>query len=617
MKKNSLLLLIIINSFCGLAQTTMTDSIQKLDVVTLSDVKLKKYNSGFKVSILNDSIINKSTSSLTRLLALNSNIYFKEFGSGMLSSPSFRGTNSSQTAVMWNGININSQLNGQTDFNNEIASNYSSIAIRSGGGSVQYGSGAIGGSVHLNNTLKFSNHFENNLRIAYGSFNTEKINYLLSTGNSKWTTSIGLSYLDSKNDYKFLGTDRRNENGAFNSVNLTANLGYFISENNILKLYHNSYTGNRNLPGTIASASREKYESDNLRSLLEWTYLSKNYNSKLKIAHLSETYRYFTNTDSNLFSFGKARSLIVKHDFDYTFSNVINVRSVLDYTNIKGIGSSFGSPKRDAFSATLILNHKVGDKLNYGFNIRKDYTTEFKSPLVLSADAKYDVSKKYTIKLNGSKNFRVPTFNDLYWQPGGNLDLKPETSYQGDLGQILDLRAATFTFNAYYIRTSNMIQWRPNDSGLWSPINVNNAESYGTELEFMAKHNFASHYFNFKANYSYTVSKDLDTGKQLVYVPFHKGNTTLTYNYKKVTAYYQHNIIGGVFTTEDNINSSFFSLDPYDVANLGFSYTFASNLDTNYSLGLEANNIYNKYYENVALRPMPNRNYQIQLTIKF
>ena len=56
--------------------------------------------------------------SFTELLRQNTSLYFKEQGAGMTSSVSFRGTNASQTAVLWNGININSQTTGQTDFNN-------------------------------------------------------------------------------------------------------------------------------------------------------------------------------------------------------------------------------------------------------------------------------------------------------------------------------------------------------------------------------------------------------------------------------------------------------------------------------------------------------------------
>ena len=169
----------------------------------------------------------------------------------MVSSPSFRGTNASQTAVIWNGININSQLNGQTDFNTINTTNFDAIDIRSGGGSVQYGSGAIGGSIHLNNNLEFTSHFDTQLRLVYGSFDTRMTNISSSYGNSKFTVNAGIAYIDSDNDYKYLGTDRVNENGAFNNINLNLNLGYFISEKDILKLYHQSYNGVYSGPGYL------------------------------------------------------------------------------------------------------------------------------------------------------------------------------------------------------------------------------------------------------------------------------------------------------------------------------------------------------------------------------
>jgi iron complex outermembrane receptor protein len=206
MKQIIIILLLLL--FCAeLSSQTTLDSIQKLDEVVLSDVKLKQLSKGYKITVLGDSILRVNKPSLTEVLRFNSNIYFKENGYGMVSSPSFRGTNASQTAVIWNGININSQFNGQVDFNTVTTSNYDNISIRSGGGSVQYGSGAIGGTVHLSNDLDFETHFDNRVRVAFGSFETYNLGYKGSFGNEKWSANIGAAYMDSENDYSFLGTN--------------------------------------------------------------------------------------------------------------------------------------------------------------------------------------------------------------------------------------------------------------------------------------------------------------------------------------------------------------------------------------------------------------------------
>ncbi|MBC3757688.1 TonB-dependent receptor [Hyunsoonleella sp. SJ7] len=607
MKQHIFILFVI--GFGSLAQAQL-DSIQKLDEVFLSDSKLVQYASGIKIEKLNDSVIAKNPVSLTGLLAFNSNVYFKENGFGMVSSPSFRGTNASQTAVIWNGININSQLNGQTDFNTINTSNFDAIDIRSGGGSVQYGSGAIGGSIHLNNNLEFDSHFDNSVRLSYGSFNMKMANVSSSFGNSKFSANIGIAYVDSDNDYKYLGTDMVNENGEFNNLNLDVNLGYVLSEKDVLKLYHQSYDGERHFSGTLVAIGRSKYEDENFRTMLEWTRISGNITSKLKAVHLNEKFKYFENKDNSIFSFGKVNTFILNHNYNWRLSNTLQFRSILEFNHFDGGGSSFGDPERSAFSATALMNHKPAQRFEYNINIRKDFTSDFKNPLLFSVDGAYKVSKAYIIKFNGSKNFRIPTFNDLYWPSRGNLDLSPETSYQLDLGQVFRFKKLNVSFNTYYITTKGLIQWRPDEEGEWRPENVAKSHSYGAELEAQSTFKINSHQFTINTHYSYTVSENLETKKQLIYVPFHKGNVSLAYNFQSFSMFYQHLFNGEVFIIGDE-------LDGFNVGNIGVGYLLNKCGKVTYDLSFRINNLYNKNYQNVALRPMPNRNFQILTTIKF
>jgi len=607
--KHILFIFLFAFGLSNLAQAQL-HSIQKLDAVILSDTKLAQYSSGIKVGKLNDSIIDKNQVSLTSLLTFNSNLYFKENGFGMVSSPSLRGTNASQTAVIWNGININSQLNGQTDFNTINTTIFDAIDIRSGGGSVQYGTGAIGGSIHLSNNLEFSSHFENNVRLSYGSFNTKMTKASSSFGNSKFAANIDIAYVDSDNDFKYLGTDRVNENGEFNNLNLNLNLGYFISNRDILKLYHQSYDGIRNLSGTLVAPSNSKYEDENFRTMLEWTRITGKTTSKLKAVHLNEKFKYFENKNTDFFTFGKVNTFIVNHNLNFRVSNLLQFRSILEFNHFDGEGSSFGGPERSAFSATVLMNHKPAKNFEYNINIRKDYTSDFKNPLLFSFDAAFKVSDLYSIQFNGSKNFRVPTFNDLYWQPGGNLDLVPESSYQADIGQNFSFKSFNVLLNTYFINTTNLIQWRPDNSGLWRPINVAESQSYGAELEAQYTYNINEHSFSLNSHYSYTVSENTETKQQLIYVPFHKGNISIAHNYRAFSMFYQHMFNGKVFIIGDE-------LDGFNVGNIGVGYLFNKNGKISYDVNFRVNNLYNINYQNVALRPMPNRNYQLLTTIKF
>ena len=92
--------------------------------------------------------------------------------------------------------------------------------------------------------------------------------------------------------------------------------------------------------------------------------------------------------------------------------------------------------------------------------IKKDFVEDIQSPLLFSIGSKIDFNKYYSIKLNASKNFRFPSFNDLYWEPGGNLDLKSETSYQAELGHYIKFNENfRIDITPYYNYIENMIQW--------------------------------------------------------------------------------------------------------------------------------------------------------------
>ncbi len=99
-----------------------------------------------------------------------------------VSSISLRGTNASQTGVYWNGIAINSSLNGQTDFNTLTATSFDEVEIRRGGASVLLGSGAIGGAINLSDKIIFKHKKEAGILFGIGSYETyfSQINALIS-----------------------------------------------------------------------------------------------------------------------------------------------------------------------------------------------------------------------------------------------------------------------------------------------------------------------------------------------------------------------------------------------------------------------------------------------------
>lgn len=587
------------------------DSIHTLDVVEISDLQLKNYSNSQSTQKLSDSIIKKNQASLTSLLNFNSVIYFKENGLGMVSSPSFRGTTAQQTAVIWNGININSQLNGQTDFNTITTRDFSTITVRAGGGSAIYGSSAIGGSIHLNNNISFKNHFSNTLRLNYGSFNTFGGNYKLDVSNGKFTTQISISRNSSDNDYDYLETDKKNKNGQFYNTSLNAVFGYKLNAANTLKFYSQIFDGERHFSGTLAAPSKSKYQDLNSRNMLEWIGAYDKFTSKLKLAFVTENYKYFENAATENHTHGEAETAIAKYDLTYNLSSNIQLNSIFEYNQTKGFGSDIGENKREIGSGTLLFKHTLSDQLLYEVSVRKEITGNYKSPVLFAAGADYKVSDFYSIKVNASRNFRIPTFNDLYWQGSGTTDLKPESSYQAEIGQEFAFKNITLTATGYYIKIQDMLRWSPGSNGNWSPNNVAKVATYGAEAYLNWNKQINNNVFDFNASYAYTISNDESRDKQLIYVPYHKFTSSVSYSYERLNAYYQYLYNGEVFTSSDNA----YSLDAYMVSNLGISYGFGKN---NWAtLGFDVLNLWNENYQNVAMRPLPGRNYSMNLIFKF
>lgn len=585
------------------------DSINYLDEVVLSDTRLYKSSGGNRLQVLKDSTLEQNEPTLGSLLKFNSPIYFKENGSGMVSSAAFRGTTAAQTAVVWNGININSQFTGQTDFNTLLSSGYDRIVVRSGGGSVLYGSGAIGGSIHLNNELKFGRGLENELRLRGGSFNSFFGNYRGSFSSEVASVSLSLSHNSSDNDFKYLGTEQHNQNGDYRNTGIDLSAAMQVSDRHLLKFYTNYFNGERGFSGTLSVPSKSKYEDVNSRNLLEWEAYQGNFTSILSIAYLDETYRYFENRENEQHSFGRAKTGIVKYDLEYEVNDRMSLSAIADLHHTKGEGTNIGSASRTTGSAGMLFLHEL-QNFYYELSARQEFAEQYNSPLLFAINSGYRISPNYDLRINFSRNYRIPTFNDLFWYAGGKQDLQPEKSLQAELGQELHLGQLHFSLTGYVIEIDNLLRWVPQSSALWVPENTRSVRNYGAEFLTDWQQKIGEAAVKFNASYAYTRSRDLELEKELIYVPKHKATANMAIGLKRFSAYYQFLYNGKIYTSSDN----YYELAGYSVSNLGLEYDL---FKKHGSIGFEIRNLWNEKYQSMPSRPMPGRAYYTSLTFNF
>ncbi|MCF6350964.1 MAG: TonB-dependent receptor [Flavobacteriaceae bacterium] len=593
----------------GCAFFGQNDSINLLDEVKLYGNFSSKINAGYQIKILNDSIINKRRQSLGNLLQNQANLYFKQSGNGMVSSISLRGSGASSTGVYWNGIAINSTLNGQTDFNTLSANGFNQIEIRKGAGSVLFGSGAIGGAINLRDKVYFVPKKNLNINLGLASFNTQNAVIKTRLSTDKIYTKIVIDGAKSNNDYPYLGTDIVNENAKYKNYHLKGVFAYKINTNNQIHFFTTYSNNDRELSRTLVAPSNSKYKNNENRFLLSWKNFGSKHNSTLKLAYLNEEYNFFFNKQSSEFSFGKSHEYITKYDFNYFLVHNLSFHIGIENRFTNGVGTNIQDKERNVLESYFLIHHELTHKFNYNVSVRKGVSNIYKIPFIYAFDTKYVINSNFSIKANFATNYRLPTFNDLFWFASGNEDLQPEDSKTVELGLDYKLKNITFNITSYLTKSKNLIQWRPVTSYFWQPVNIQNVDSYGLEIEFAVTKKIGKHTFDFQTQYAYSISIDKELDKQLIYVPLHKVNAILNYNYKKWSINFNQQYNGEVFTTTSNTQV----VDDFWLSNL---YLYKTILNSKINIGISVNNLFNSKYETVAYRPMPNRNYSIQLTLK-
>jgi len=285
----------------------------------------------------------------------------------------------------------------------------------------------------------------------------------------------------------------------------------------------------------------------------------------------------------------------------------------------------------DRFETSLMVNmhFRLSERLNTFGLLRSEYYDERFVPFVPAAGLEWQLHSKLPLllSLNAARNYHKPTLNDLYWLPGGNPGLLPEDGFSGDISLAGDIETAEAGMENeitwFCSRINNWIIWQPAASGAyyWEADNVKDVVSSGLEYRLSAEYNLNELRFRSGGNYSYTKtsnvnavsSADRSRGKQLIYIPKHKGNLYLSCTWRKYTLKYDLNYTGKRYTKSSNIETYFEQvLNPYWLSKVVIDKQMEW---SNYTLNLKfaVENIFDNNYQSILWRPMPGRYYSLSV----
>jgi len=623
LQKALLLILLLIVAFKGLSQA---DTLY-LENIEVSASPLYKYAAGATVKN-----IQKRDYNLAEAISTQNSIYFKNYGNGQLSTIAFRGTSASQTSVLWNGIPVNSPTLGQTDFSLWPTFLLDEIRLQYGSGGSLYGSGAIGGTVLLDNTPIFADTINIVLAQDIGSFGNYGTGISTRVGNKKWysKTKFYNRLIENNFDYPLKGTDQiqTQENAAIHQYGFAQDLYYRPNAYSTVFLNSMAVVNDREVQPTITNnQSQDELYNQNIRIATGYSYNKNDFNIKATLAYL-ENKQDFQRGNGSLNNSVDSKQYSALVQSEVILTNKLSILSGFNLNHFKANAGVYDQSENrlDVFAAARLAptNFWVIDVA-----LRQTYNQESR-PFTPSISQEIDVYNKnshnISIQSQLGRSYRLPTLNDRYWRPGGNINLNAENSVNAEVGLNWNYQSKKFksevTTKIYKNWVGEWIIWLPDQNSIWSPSNIREVEITGFEFDARAIMKTAIGKLTLGGDYSYTESRitkgltsnDISVGNQLPYVPFHQFIVNLSLHHKKWQILATNEFNGLRYSTDDN--SSFGALDPFNLVNLLISREVEiGRLRT--LVVARINNITDRYYETFRNYAMPRRNYLITLTFNY
>jgi iron complex outermembrane receptor protein len=612
------------------------DSINSLMNVDVTSMK-EKFLVGSKIETVDSlKLSSVSSGSLTDMLNRYFPIYVKQDAGG-LSTIRFRGTSPDHTAIMFDGININSLTLGHSNMSNIPMFLFDDVKVQFGSSSSLYGTDAIGGSIQLNNKPKWGNGFNVGVEQGFASFGSYFSGLKLGYSNNKIQYSIKAFHFQKENDFPFLNTavkdfeknkfvDDVQKNASIKNWGILQEFNYKISDNLLFytkQWYQNNWHQIQpNMSENYYGADYKEIENNNLRITNGLKYYKGKHKFTASLGYVydyqlyNKNYEETISTNSIVSSLNYFNTDFLKGDFNVGLNFSHLSTDVYAYNN---------SPNEDRIEFFSSYKTNLRDDLSLALNLREsiviDYTSQFAPSLMLNYIIINSDRKVLNSGASISKSFKIPTFNDRYWYPNGNPDILPENSMNYEINTDFKIYNNFNTYKigltAFFMNVDNWIQWAPSGN-MWRPDNLAKVQSLGAEFLFNHTIKFTDFIIDWGVNYSYTnVSEVIDFWKidfsdreQIYYTPKHVANffSSFRYNSWQLQASTSYT---GSRNTEDNKE-----LDGYFLADMsiGKNFLFSKNI---LSVSFDVNNIFNKAYQNQNYYAMPGRNFGIKIKYSY
>jgi iron complex outermembrane receptor protein len=612
------------------AQPAIADTLRQLKEVTVVSNRMEHFNTGNKIEQMDSlTMVVYQHQSLATLLGAQNALFIKSYGPGSLASSSFRGAGAEQTAVLWNGFNLQSALNGQIDFSLFQVDLMDELFVQYGSNGALFGSGAVGGVIHIGNRPKFGSGFHAALSLQGGSFGNTKENISLNYGSKRLYSSLRLINQQAKNDFPyqnsfFPGSPVMNQvNAAYTQQAVLSDNYLLLGKDQQLNFRAWYQSANRQIPPPMSVPDSKATQWDEaLRISSEWSLQRRSVSYFVRSAWFDERLNY-NDSVSGIQSHNRAHTWISEGESKLTLSSNqflnIGLNNTYTYGACDAYATSVSQNRTALFASYKLVN--TGRTWSTVMSMREELYNGTMLPVMPSLGMEWKLSRSVTASGNVSRSYRVPTLNERYWNPGGDPNLKPEQGWAEELSlngrrKLLGIHAE-LTATVFNRVINDWIQWLPVGS-YWSPRNTLQVWSRGMEGKLRLA--YAAGRWNIV--YTGRINEVLSTversdnansnelHKQLIYVPRLNYANQLSASYRTFFVLISQTYTGIRFTQSDASDWLMY----YILCNVSAGREFSCKR-CRIAVSAQLNNLFNEPYQVIEYRPMPGRNFLIGLTI--
>jgi len=613
--------------------SAQSDSISSIRALPEATILVQRFNrTGYAVWQA-DSLPAPTVSSATYRLFCENGLFIRVNAPGTLATISARGAGSNRTAVLWNGLSLQSPMNGVVDVSLLPIWPGDQLTVLQGGNSAAQSSGAMGGSLQVETPFKPARQgFSGQWGTAFGSYGLKTTQGGLDYTSGKIMSRLRANWHQAKNDFPFTKTGldgkpytTRQPNNFAEKTDVQQFNQLSVNAKNLIKTAAWWQHAFRQIPPASTESASNTWQRDcSLKAIATWEHHRQHSNLQSSIAWQDEFIGFhFAGVTEN----SRAQTARVSLEWRDRPSPRSNWRLGANVQQLRARSDGY-QDKNTWYQQTRVAGYAVGER-TFGKSaavslaLRQEWISDQAAPFTGTLGWEIPVWHLGQIRGHFSRNFNLPTFNDRFWETLDNSSLAPEKGYSADLGWLYKTNHFSLEISSFQLLLDDWILWQPGTDGIFRPGNLRKVNSRGIETTGTTAFEWGKMRWKASVRMQWSETKNVATyggatsvlGKQLIYTPGVIGGGNVSARIGGFSGAYLHQYTGARFITSDNGSK----LPGFQTGTLDLGYELATLPWWRWSKSIVCHvsleNIWNVTYESLANRPMPGRNWRAGIVV--